>query len=84
MNRHYEDAATLCNLADVKALGLTERQIAAAQAQAEATLALAYEQRTANLIAYLAAAASETVGYAPPHGVLTSVQADIEVRIGVA
>ena len=50
MNPHYEEAATLCNLANVNTLGLTERQIIAAQAQTQAALALAYEQRTANLM----------------------------------
>ena len=53
MNKHYEDAETLCNYANVNTLGLTERQIIAAQAQVQATLALAYEQRTANLLAAL-------------------------------
>lgn len=55
MNPHYEEAQRLSTEASlVNDWGLTERSIIAARAQAEATLALAYEQRTANLIALMA------------------------------
>lgn len=55
MNPHYEEAQRLSTESSlVNDWGLTERQIIATRAQAEATLALAYEQRTAILFAYAA------------------------------
>lgn len=52
MNENYDQAGLLNGAANLQDYGLTERQILAAQAQTAATLALAYEQRTANLIAF--------------------------------
>lgn len=52
MNKHYEEAQRLSTEPSlVNDWSLTERSIIAARAQAEATLALAYAQETANLIA---------------------------------
>ena len=54
MNKHYEEAERLSGEAlPIAQWGLTDRHINATRAVAEATLALAYEQRTANLIAVL-------------------------------
>lgn len=53
-------------------------------AQAEATLAVADELKTANLIAYLAAVGTSRMAYLPGESVLKSIQADIEVRLGLA
>lgn len=53
MNHHYAEAEhLLIDSSPDPQVGLTERQITAARAQTQATLALAYEQRTANLIAF--------------------------------
>jgi translation initiation factor 2B subunit (eIF-2B alpha/beta/delta family) len=57
--------------------------ITGGQAIAAATVALAQEQRTANLIAYLAAAGTARVAYQPSESVLKSVQAEIEERLGL-
>ena len=51
---------------------------------ADASLDLAYEQRTANLIAYLDLASRLDLAYHPSVAVLKSVQADIEERLGLA
>ena len=56
MNAHATEAQRISAESSlVNEWGLTERGIIATRAQAEATLALAYEQRTANLIAFLSA-----------------------------
>lgn len=55
-----------------------------ARAQAEATLALAYEQHTANLIAYLNAASTIDLSWHASESVLRSVQARVEERLGLA
>ena len=53
MNKHYEDAKTFINEASDSDVWAAQQQpVVAAMAVAEATLALAYEQRTANLIAF--------------------------------
>jgi len=53
MNQHYEDAKRLDTESSLlNEWGFTEREILAARANTYATLALAYEQRTANLIAF--------------------------------
>jgi hypothetical protein len=50
-----------------------------------ATLAVAHEQRTANLIAYLVAASKSDVAlpYRPSESVLKAVQAEVEERLGL-
>ncbi len=54
MNPYHEEAERLSTESSlINDWGLAERQIIATRAQAEATLSLAYEQRTANLIAAL-------------------------------
>lgn len=52
MNKYTEDAKRLDTESSLlNEWGFTEREILAARANTYATLALAYEQRTANLIA---------------------------------
>lgn len=53
-------------------------------ARVYATLAVAHEQRTANLLAYLAAASNNDLPYRPSPSVLKSVQAEVEERLGLA
>jgi len=62
-----------------------------AAAQAQATIALAEQQKrtadaleTANLIAYLRTAYQGGLAYRPSAEVLKSVQADVETRLGLA
>lgn len=73
--------------------GITREQYRdrAIAANAQATLALAIVQteanrraETANLIAYLEAASQDRLTYQPSEAVLKSVQADVEVRLGLA
>lgn len=52
-------------------------------ARVYATLAVAHEQRTANLLAYLAAAGTARMAYQPSESVLKSVQAEVEERLGL-
>lgn len=52
MSEHYDDAKRLDTESSLlNEWGFTEREILATRANTYATLALAYEQRTANLIA---------------------------------
>ena len=54
MSRHAKDAQySVSASSEIASWDAEERLIFATRAQAEATLALAYEQRTANLIATL-------------------------------
>lgn len=53
------------------------------RAQVLASLAVAHEQRTANLLAYLAAASNNDLPYQPSPSVLKSVQAEVEERLGL-
>ena len=66
-NPHYEDAARYVNEASsLHDWPDTERPIIAANAQALSTLALAYEQRTANLIATLRVGAVDMTDWPQP------------------
>lgn len=50
-NEHIQRAEEALHFSETRGVDSTERQIRTSKAQAEAALALAYEQRTANLIA---------------------------------
>ena len=74
MNPHIKKAEDALHFSEYQSRGLTERQIDVAQAQAQATLALAYEQRTAILFAYAA-----TTGQTD-----AAVHAEVTERLGLA
>ena len=48
------------------------------------TVAVAFEQQTANLIAYLKLAKQRGLAYEPSENVLKALQANIEERLGLA
>ncbi|MBP3044859.1 hypothetical protein KKR91_01285 [Arthrobacter jiangjiafuii] len=61
MNKHYEAAAGFIDEAtDASVWSIEQQPTVASMAIAEATLALAYEQRTANLIAMLGQVEEQT------------------------
>lgn len=75
-NPHEEDAMMYsCEASEIQAHEDHERPILAQQATTHATLALAYEQRTANLIAYV-----ETFGGGIEY---ETIWADIRARLGL-
>ena len=81
MNAHHERATELLDAnfsgpsyVDPNTLGLSI-------AQTEATLALAYEQRTANLIALFGKTHPNGAG-AFPHPMLEAAQREIQERLG--
>ena len=82
MNPHYEEAERpSAEALPIAQWGLTDRHINATRAVAEATLALAYEQRTANLIALaqMEHRNSTTIGFHEDYD-----SATIHERLGLA
>lgn len=85
-NPHAEDAARFVNEASsLHDWPITERGIIATNGQALATLALAYEQRTANLIAYWSDMTADEDEWAdtPFQREMDSISRDFRTRMGL-
>jgi hypothetical protein len=82
MNKHTSQAEQVYALGETGAnLDVRQQSTVAAMAQAQATLALAYEQRTANLIALFGKTHPNGAG-AFPHPMLEAAQREIQERLG--
>lgn len=82
-NPHMDDAMNYsCAASEIMAHEDHERGILAQQATTHATLALAYEQRTANLIA-VATAVSENGVYQLDPALIGAAQEELATRLGL-
>ena len=86
-NPYFEDGERYATEAtEINAWPRGEREVLATNGQALATLALAYEQRTANLFAYWDTMTDGADIWAdtPFQSEMDSIQRDIRTRMGIA